>query len=69
VLAQGRLASVEDFENVVVRATPDGSIVRLRDVARVELGEQSYYRDARLTGAPRRASPSTSCPAPTPSRP
>src|SRR5437016_3457574 len=36
VLAQGRLASVEDFENVVVRATPDGSIVRVRDVARVD---------------------------------
>src|SRR5438132_995849 len=52
VLAQGRLASVEDFENVVVRATPDGSIVRVRDVARVELGEQSYYRDARLNGRP-----------------
>src|SRR6267143_2034039 len=52
VLAQGRLASVEDFENVVVRATPDGSIVRGRDVARVELGEQSYYRDARLNGRP-----------------
>ncbi len=51
-LAQGRLASVEDFENVVVRATPDGSIVRVRDVARVELGEQSYYRDARLNGRP-----------------
>src|SRR6058998_4119029 len=52
VLTQGRLASVEDFENVVVRATPDGSIVRVRDVARVELGEQSYYRDARLNGRP-----------------
>jgi HAE1 family hydrophobic/amphiphilic exporter-1 len=52
VLAQGRLASVEDFENVVVRATPDGSIVRLRDVARVELGEQSYYREGRLNGRP-----------------
>src|SRR5256885_2140919 len=52
VLAQGRLASVEDFENVVVRAPPDGSIVRVRDVARVELGEQSYYRDARLNGRP-----------------
>src|SRR6266850_1605727 len=52
VLAQGRLASVEDFENVVVRATADGSIVRVRDVARVELGEQSYYRDARLNGRP-----------------
>src|SRR6266850_1488755 len=52
VLAQGRLASVEDFENVVVRATADGSIVRVRDVSRVELGEQSYYRDARLNGRP-----------------
>src|SRR2546421_193820 len=52
VLAQGRLASVEDFENVVVRATADGSIVRVRDVARVELGEQSYYRAARLNGRP-----------------
>src|SRR6059036_3977132 len=52
VLTQGRLASVEDFENVVVRATPDGSIVRVRDVARVELGEQSYYREARLNGRP-----------------
>src|SRR5437870_1903506 len=52
VLTQGRLASVEDFENVVVRATPDGSIVRVRDVARVELGQQSYYREARLNGRP-----------------
>src|SRR5213593_2740846 len=52
VLTQGRLVSVEDFENVVVRATPDGSIVRVRDVARVELGEQSYYREARLNGRP-----------------
>src|SRR5258705_3715943 len=52
VLAQGRLASVEDFENVVVRATPDGSIVRVRDVARVELGEQAYFREARLNGRP-----------------
>src|SRR6266849_6428269 len=37
VLAQGRLASVEDFENVVVRATPDGSIVRVRDVAGIAI--------------------------------
>src|SRR4030095_11336542 len=34
VRAQGRLASVEDFENVVVRGRPDGSLVRVRDVAR-----------------------------------
>src|SRR5437870_1313969 len=52
VLAQGRLASVEDFENVVVRATPDGSIVRVRDVARVELGAQNYIRRGRLNGQP-----------------
>jgi hydrophobic/amphiphilic exporter-1 (mainly G- bacteria), HAE1 family len=52
VRAQGRLASVEDFENIVVRARPDGSLVRVRDVARVELGAQSYYRQGRLNGRP-----------------
>ncbi len=52
VLAQGRLASVADFENVVVRAGSDGSLIRVRDVARVELGEQSYYREGRLDGDP-----------------
>src|SRR5919204_3607454 len=52
VRAQGRLASVEDFENVVVRARPDGSLVRVRDVARVELGAQTYYRQGRLNGSP-----------------
>src|SRR2546429_263799 len=52
VLTQGRLVSVEDFENVVVRATPDGSIVRVRDVARVELGGESYSGHARISGRP-----------------
>ena len=52
VRAQGRLASVEDFENVVVRARPDGSLVRVRDVARVELGAQTYYQQGRLNGSP-----------------
>ena len=52
VRAQGRLASVEDFENVVVRAKPDGSLVRVRDVARVELGAQTYNRQSRLNGSP-----------------
>ncbi len=52
VLTQGRLASVADFENVVVRATPDGSLIRVRDVARAELGEQTYYREGRLNGGP-----------------
>src|SRR6267378_1034007 len=52
VHAQGRLVSGEDFENVVVRARPDGSLVRVRDVARVELGAQSYYVESRLNGRP-----------------
>jgi len=42
VRAQGRLTSVEEFGNIVVRANPDGSIVRMKDVARVELGSQTY---------------------------
>jgi HAE1 family hydrophobic/amphiphilic exporter-1 len=52
VRAQGRLASVGDFENVVVRARPDGSLVRVRDVARVELGAQSYNIQGRFNGRP-----------------
>ncbi|HSE59665.1 MAG TPA: multidrug efflux RND transporter permease subunit [Nitrospiraceae bacterium] len=52
VRAQGRLASPEEFGNIVVRAAPDGSIVRLKDVARVELGAQSYNMINRLNGKP-----------------
>jgi HAE1 family hydrophobic/amphiphilic exporter-1 len=52
VRAQGRLASLADFENVVVRARPDGALVRVKDVARVELGAQSYTRRGRLNGRP-----------------
>jgi hydrophobic/amphiphilic exporter-1 (mainly G- bacteria), HAE1 family len=52
VLAQGRLASVAEFENVVVRAKPDGSLVRVKDVARVELGAQTYNQQGRLNGRP-----------------
>jgi len=52
VTAQGRLASVEDFENVVVKANPDGSLVRVKDVARVELGAQTYNMRGRLNGQP-----------------
>jgi len=50
VLAQGRLASLAEFENVVVRAKPDGALVRVKDVARVELGAQNYIRRGRLNG-------------------
>ena len=42
VRAEGRLTSAEEFGNIVLRATPEGSIVRLRDVARIELGAQDY---------------------------
>src|SRR6184192_4266911 len=52
VLAQGRLTSLADFENVVVRARPDGALVRVKDVARVELGAQNYIRRGRLNGQP-----------------
>src|SRR5205814_504394 len=52
VLAQGRLASLEEFENVVVQAKPDGALVRIKDVARVELGAQNYIRRGRLNGQP-----------------
>ncbi len=52
VLAQGRLVSPEEFENVVVRETPDTGIVRLRDVARIELGSQDYSVMSRLNGQP-----------------
>jgi hydrophobic/amphiphilic exporter-1 (mainly G- bacteria), HAE1 family len=52
VRAQGRLLSPEDFEQVVLRETPDGGIVRVRDVARVELGAQDYSTLSRLNGKP-----------------
>jgi hydrophobic/amphiphilic exporter-1 (mainly G- bacteria), HAE1 family len=52
VLAQGRLTSPEQFENVVVRETPDGGIVRVKDIARVELGAQYYNLLGRLNGKP-----------------
>jgi len=52
VIAQGRLASQEQFGAIVVRANPDGSIVRLRDVARVDLGSQVYNLSARLDSVP-----------------
>jgi HAE1 family hydrophobic/amphiphilic exporter-1 len=52
VRAPGRLESPDEFENVVVRARPDGSVVRVRDVARVELGAQNYNIVGRLNGRP-----------------
>lgn len=52
IITQGRMSDVEDFENMIVRAYPDGSMVYLRDVARVELGAQSYNLQARWNGKP-----------------
>ncbi len=49
---KGRLESVEEFEQIVVRAEPNGSLLRLHDVARVELGAQNYNGFTRLTGQP-----------------
>jgi len=53
VVVRGQLTSAEQFGNILLRANADGSSVRLRDVARVELGAQSYGgRSARLNGEP-----------------
>ena len=52
VVVQGQLSTPEQFGNIVLRANPDGSSVRLKDVARIELGGQSYATAARLNGTP-----------------
>jgi HAE1 family hydrophobic/amphiphilic exporter-1 len=52
VRAQGRLQTEEDFGQIVLRANPDGSLVRVRDVARIELGAQTYSQQGRLNGKP-----------------
>ena len=52
VRAQGRLENVEDFGKIVLRANPDGSLVRVGDVARIELGAQNYSQEGRLNGKP-----------------
>ncbi len=52
VRAQGRLVTPEEFEQIVVRAAPDGGIVRVKDVARVEMGAQDYTIVSHLNGKP-----------------
>ena len=52
VRTQGRLLTPEEFSNIVLRSNPDGSILYLRDVARVELGTQIYNLTARYNGSP-----------------
>lgn len=52
VVVNGQLSNVEQFGNIVLRANADGSTVRLKDVARIELGAQTYATSARLNGKP-----------------
>ena len=50
VITRGRMSEVGEFEDMIIRAYPDGSMVRMRDVARVELGAQSYDLEGRWNG-------------------
>src|SRR5882672_2388020 len=52
VRAQGRLQSPEEFGEIIVRANPDGSFVRVKDIARIDLGAQTYNLKGRLNGQP-----------------
>jgi HAE1 family hydrophobic/amphiphilic exporter-1 len=48
----GRLSNPQEFEDIVLKAAPDGQVLRLKDVARVELGAEAYYWSVRLNGKP-----------------
>lgn len=50
IITQGRLSSVGEFEDIVIRANPDGSLIRLRDVARISLEAQSYNTESGING-------------------
>jgi hydrophobic/amphiphilic exporter-1 (mainly G- bacteria), HAE1 family len=52
VRAQGRLVTAEEFGNIIVRANPDGAVIRVRDVGRVELGTQTYTQTGAFNGKP-----------------
>jgi len=52
VIVNGQLSSVEEFGNIVLRANQNGSMIRLRDVARIEVGADNYQFGARLNGQP-----------------
>src|SRR5438105_613448 len=52
VRAQGRLQTPQEFGEIVVRANPDGSFVRVKDIARIDLGAQTYNLKGRLNGQP-----------------
>src|SRR5271166_2726210 len=52
VQTKGRLSSVDDFKKIIIRTNPDGSLLRLSDVARIELGAANLDRSTRLNGVP-----------------
>jgi multidrug efflux pump len=52
IVARGRLTTTDEFANIIVRTNPNGAIVRLRDIGKVELGAQSYNASSRLNGSP-----------------
>jgi HAE1 family hydrophobic/amphiphilic exporter-1 len=52
VSAPGRLVTTEEFENIIIRQSPEGAVVRIRDVGRAELGSQNYTSFGRLDGKP-----------------
>jgi HAE1 family hydrophobic/amphiphilic exporter-1 len=52
VTTKGRLSEAEEFANIIIRIEPDGSAIRVKDVARVELGAQAYSAAGRLDGKP-----------------
>jgi len=52
ITARSKLQTVEQFENVVLKSTPDGALVRMKDVARVELGAENLTVSTRLNGQP-----------------
>jgi len=52
VIAHGRLKDPQEFANIVIRTNPDGGVVRVKDIARVELGAQTYTANSALNGKP-----------------
>jgi hydrophobe/amphiphile efflux-1 (HAE1) family protein len=52
IQTKGRLSSIDDFEKIIIRTNPDGSVLRLSDIARLELGASNLDRATRLNGAP-----------------
>jgi multidrug efflux pump len=52
IIAQTRMESVEEFENILIKVNQDGSQIRVKDIARVELGAESYSVDSRYNGKP-----------------